>query len=223
VRLRLVAFGLSAALALSEPLSGQDEGNTRQRLTATPALIGQKYCAGDNEIFSVVLDLRVKFVNHGDTPLILDRRIGKAWYQFAVAKDRESLSARNFESHPNLDWIGAELSPSTGSAEKLLRSDFIVVAPAGSSETEIKIDIFVWYQNATNRNGFVSAGRHVIEVYLPAWNHAGSPSKLRDAWRKYGEPVDGLITTEPIEFEVPNNPKVDARCQIVPNAPVSGH
>ena len=210
MKARVVVLGLSVALTSSGLDLWPAENSTGQRLTATPELVGQKYCSGDNDIFSVVLDLRVKFVNRGDTPIILDRGIGKAWYQLAVAKNKESLLAKNFESHPNLDWIGSVQVPSTGSPERLLRSEFVVIAPGANSEAEVKPFVFVWYQNVNDPKGMIIAGRHVIEVYLSAWNHAGNPSKFKDAWRQYGELADGVITTEPVEFEVPKNPMVEA-------------
>jgi len=210
VTMRVPTLYMSIALALSDLLA-QNAGSKRQQLTATPELIGQKYCSGDNEIFSVILDLRVKFVNHGDTPLILDRKIG-VWYQLAVAKNKEDLSAKKFESNPNIDWTGSVLAMSTGSPERLLQSDFVVIAPEGSFDAEIKPSVFALYQNTKDFKDVIAPGRHVIEVYLPAWNHTGNPSHFQNLWRQCGELGDGMITTSPIEFEVPRNPKIDVDC-----------
>src|ERR1017187_7995702 len=74
-----------------------------QPLQATPELLGQEYCYGDSEVFSIRLTLRMKYTNATDKPLILGKEIGNAWYGVVVARRTEDLDAGKYEYNPNID------------------------------------------------------------------------------------------------------------------------
>jgi hypothetical protein len=186
------------------------QSNVERGLKAVPMLINERYCYGDAEVFSVWLTLRVKYTNHTDQKLILDRGIGQAWYGVKVARNLEDLLAGRYEYNPNIDW--------TESRQEKLKSDspgghFIVLAPGETFQSEINAAVIAQYENPKNLAGAITPGSHVLQLELSAWGRAEDASKFAKSWRKFGDLVTGVIRTEPLEIKIPSAPNVEKNCK----------
>jgi hypothetical protein len=210
-----VHYGISSLLvALLTLYAPSETGSTTDelQLIAIPELISQKYCPGDADLFSVNFKLRVKYENHTDKALILDKQIGKNYDRVILGKSKEDLAAGNYEYDLILDKFGEDLS-SIKPSKKLLRSDFIILSPGQIFESEIGTSVTVQYENTHGVKGAIRSGIHFLQIEFSGWNHPGDASEFEKSWRKYGHLVTKIIDTEPIEIRVPPNPKVEEKCE----------
>jgi hypothetical protein len=185
-----------------------------QPLKAMPMLVATRYCYGDSEVFSVWLELRVKYLNATNKTLILDREIGKASYGEKVARSLEDLAAGRYEYTPNKDWFFTDKDkspqrPRTDSPGP----DFVVLAPGDTFEGGMNAAVVAQYENPKNFAGSIRPGVHIFQVELSAWNHSGEASVFAKSWRNFGELVTGTIKTEPLEIQIPPNPNVERKCK----------
>jgi hypothetical protein len=185
-----------------------------QPLTAVPALVSQRYCAGDAETFSVWLRMRMTYSNRTDRTVILDKEIGKAWYGVIVARNLEDLNSGKYEYNPNIDWFFADKDqlpkkPSLAAPGP----DFAILPPGKTFESEVDPSVVTQYENAKDVAGAIRSGTHIFQMQLSAWNRPGLPSEYEKSWAQKGQIVTGLIKTEPIEIRVPPNPKVENECK----------
>ena len=206
----LVVSAIPKLGALERPQSGKGD----QSITAIPELVETRYCRGDDEVYSVWLKLRMKYVNRTNKTLILDKEIGKAWYRAKVARNLGDLAAGKYEYNPNIDWFFSDKdnlpdkpnsdSPGPG---------FVMLAPGKSFVGEINATVIAQYENPKNFSGSIRSGVHVFQMELSAWNHPGGAEVFAQSWHKLGELVTGLVKTEPLEIRIPSNPKVEKKCE----------
>jgi hypothetical protein len=206
--LLLRAEPMSRALAVPQP--AQDD----QSIKAIPELIGTRYCFGDAEVYSVMLKLRMKYVNRTHKTLILDKEIGKAWYEENVARSLDELAAGKYEYNPNKDWFFSDKrklpdKPNTDSPS----SDFVVLAPGETFVSEINAAVVAQHENPKNFAGSIRSGVHILQLELSAWSHPGESAVFAESWRKFGELMTGVIKTEPLEIRIPLDPKVEKECR----------
>jgi hypothetical protein len=209
---RLLFLVASAPLLITVTpnlLAAQD-----QPLKAVPEVIGTRYCYGDAEVFSVSLELRVKYVNRSERTVILDKEIGKAWYGEKVARTLEDLHAGKYEYNPNIDWFFSDKDklPNKPNAESP-GPDFVILSSGQTFESEINTGVVAQYDNPKDVVGSIRPGVHVFQMELSAWNHPGEASEFAKSWSKFGDLVTGLVKTEPLEIRIPSNPKVERNCK----------
>jgi hypothetical protein len=187
-------------------------GARRQPVRAVPEVIGQRYCPEDGEVFGVLFQLRITYTNQTRHTLILDKEIGKSWYQIGAARNLEDLKAAKYEYAPNIDWEitdEAHLPKTASPAEP--GTDFVILAPGESYQSEINILVFAQYESPKKVSGTLSAGSHVLRIDLDSFVHLGAPARLEKSWKR-GRIVTGRVVTEPVTIQVPANPKVEAAC-----------
>jgi hypothetical protein len=125
----LIAIGTQGLVLGSFPSHGED------RLRPTADVISQKYCSADNELFRVDTTLHLKFENHTDKVLILDKQFGKLASRSIIAKNSESLANRDYEYDPIFDSIADDDPPDFHPSIHLLHSNFVLLAPGQSFES----------------------------------------------------------------------------------------
>jgi hypothetical protein len=195
--------------ALGIPHSAKDD----QSIKAIPELVGTRYCYGDAEVYSVWLKLRMKYVNRTHKTLILDKEIGKAWYEEKVARNLDALAARKYEYNPNIDWFSAKDKLPDKPNSDSPSSDFVILAPGETFVSQINASVFAQYENPKNFSGSIRSGVHILQFELSAWNHPGESAVFAESWRKFGNLVTGVVKTEPLEIRIPSNPKVEEKCE----------
>lgn len=158
-----------------------------QSIRAVPTIVGTKYCAGDADLFSASLKLQVRYVNQTKENLILDKEIGKAWFQVKVAKNLQDLNAGKYEYSPNTDWFFSDKDqfppfPKLDSPGP----DFAILGPGKEFEGEINSSVFVQYESSKNVAGSIRPGSHFMQIELSGWNHPGKPSEFAKSWQRLG-------------------------------------
>jgi hypothetical protein len=211
--LTVLGLVLVAASLLAIP-SVASQATSDQPLRAIPELIGQRYCYGDAELFSVWLRLRMRYINRTDKTLILDKEIGKAWYGVTVARSAEDLAAGKYEYHPNIDWLSSDKDKQPSKPNPISPGrDFVILAPGQTFESEIDSGVMAQYESPKEFAGSIRSGVHVLQMELSSWNHPGVASEFEKGWQKIGQLVTEVIKTEPLEIRVPSDPKVEKDCK----------
>lgn len=206
---------ISALLvAVSIRYAASTVGVDKQQLKVVPEIVSQRYCFGDAEVFSVWLKLHVKYTNRTDKTLILDKEVGKVWYQVTVARNVEDMAAGKYEYNPNIDRIFTEKDqlpkkPSLAGPGP----DFAILNPGETYEGEIETAVVAQYEAPKDVSGAIRSGTHVLQMQISAWNRPGQLSEFERSWRQKGQIVTGVIKTEPIEIRVPAAPKIENECK----------
>jgi hypothetical protein len=183
-------------------------------IKAVPELISTRYCYGDAEVFSVWLKFRGKYVNRTDKTLILDKEIGKIWFDERVARNVNDLSAGKYEYNAFIDHILSDKDdlPKKPDAESS-GSDFVILAPGQAFESSKDASVVAQYENPRHPAGSITSRSHVFQLAITAWNHPGEASESAKSLQKFGELVTGVIETEPLEIQIPSNPEVERDCK----------
>ena len=204
---------LIAAGTLILPVASFSPPN-QGRLIATAEIVSQKYCpVEDDKVFSAVFTLRLKFENRTDKVLILDKQIGEFPNKQIIAKSMESLALRDYEADPIFDSFGVDRDPPHFKPNtRLLRSNFVRLSPGQSFQYDTKISELVWYVNTPGRKGPINYGDHVLQLGFSAWSHSAKAFQFAEAWQNFGELVTKEIYTEPIDFQIPQNPQIEKMC-----------
>jgi hypothetical protein len=215
-RLLACAFALLlfCAVPMLRALEVSTSAQDNQTIKAIPELVGTRYCYADSEVYSVLLKLRMKYVNRTQKTPILDKEIGKAWYGEKVARNLADLAAGKYEYNPTIDWFfsNKDKLPDKPNAD-YPNSDFVLLAPGDAFVGEMNVGVVAQYENPKNFAGSIRSGDHVLQLDLSAWNHPGEASAFGELWRKSGELVTGVIKTEPLEIRIPSDPKVEKLCK----------
>jgi len=183
-----------------------------QRLIPTAEVISQKYCPGDTDLFRVDITLHLKFENHTDKALILDKQFGKFPSTQLIAKNRESLAQRDYEENPIFESFVDSDPPHFKPSIHVLHADFVLLSPGQSFERVTTVEAFARYVNKSGRPGPLNDGDHLLQIGFLGWTYAAKASPFEEAWRKFGQLVTEEIYTEPIPFEIPKNPQIGKAC-----------
>jgi hypothetical protein len=214
MRTSLKVLGILWLAFLSPGLTAKPRQAFRESIAATPEIISQEYCPGDQDLYSIALTLRVTFRNNSGKALILDKKIGQAWYGVTVARNKEDLAAGKYEYHPNIDWFfsGEDQIQEKPTSESP-GPDFAILAPGQTFVTVIKTGVVALIDDTSHVVGGIHAGTHLFQMTLAAWNRPTKALGYESSWRRFGTVVTGTINTEPIELQVPRDPKVKDRCK----------
>jgi hypothetical protein len=191
---------------------GSFSSNGEERLIPTAEVISQKYCSLNNERFKVEITLRLRFENHTDKVLILDKQFGRFASRRIIAKNRESLASRDYEDDPIFDSFADNDPPDFHPSIHLLRSNFVLLAPGQSFERVSTVEVFTWYVNTPGRKNTINYGDHLLQIGFVGWTYAAKASQFEEAWRKFGQLITEEIYTEPVVFQIPRNPQIEKTC-----------
>lgn len=204
----LIAAGAAVLSLPVKPSSSSDDG----RLVATAEIVSQKYCPVDEKLFNVVLKLRINFENRTSKALIIGKDVGKFADDQIIAKTKEELALRDYESNPIFDDFGYQDPPDFKPSILLLRSKFVLLEPGKSFETDTTVEPFVWYVSTSGRKGAINDGVHVLQLGFVSWGYTAKYLPFAKAWRKFGQLVTEEIYTEPLDFQIPKNPQIERKC-----------
>jgi hypothetical protein len=203
---------LIVAGILSQPV-GPSMSSDQGELIATADIVKQEYCSTEDKLFSVALTVHVKFENRTGKTLILDKQIGKYADREIIAKSAETLEQRDYESDPIFDSFGLDKDPPHFEpSTNLLHSNFFLLQQGQSFERNITLGTFAWYTARAGRTSALNEGGHVLQIGFSSWNFKASSSTFAEAWRRFGNLVTEEIYTQPVDFQIPKNPKIDRTC-----------
>jgi len=180
-------------------------------LNMTAEVLGQRYCRSDVTTFTVVLKLRMHFVNQSGEKVIVEKTPGYGTYSVVIARDAKSLAEGKYEYNPSMEMIVEHTGPETPEKFKSPGPEFAILAPGESihSEREIWAEELGRQHNSAETSGNVSPGNHVLRVTVSTWDFRTKPEEIRKRWQSFGYLVYESISTGPLPFSLPSDPKVD--------------
>jgi hypothetical protein len=169
-------------------LSGSAPAQSGRVYRAVVQVINQNYCYGDDEVFTVSLDLRIKVVNSARTTLFFASDMVP--YSGKVAKSTDAVRA----GHYIQEW-----TPSRYLTEPPPRKAHrIEVKPGHSFVLRVKYGVPGRYRVTPPIAGTLPVGKYALQLRL-------QPEDLSRLARRSGTrgvELDSL-TTEPVLFEIP--------------------
>ena len=180
----------------------------------------QNYCHIDDESFSVTMDVKMRFTNVSDHPVILSRKIEDP-SNVHVARDVEAAQRKEFLYDPNYDYFVSDL-PDAPAFGKAPNAKLFVVLPAGGNyETVTQTQVFGSRDAAheTGRDGLLAKGSYLLQIGVTTWpyewphfNDKTDTKKLRQRWAGYGDLATGFVYSDFAPFTVPDHLK-NPRCR----------
>jgi hypothetical protein len=153
--------------------------------------------------------LRLSIVNRFDKKLILEKTTGL--YGIFVARDEKKLSERKYEYHPSLDINMEPYVTETPERFKSPGPEFVILAPGESFQTEawIRAPSAGRQQTSDQTEGTIPTGNHVLQVTFSTWDFQTEPKEIRKRWEPFGYLFYDNISTEPLPFTLPSDPRLD--------------
>ncbi len=176
---------------LVQPIIAEPK-NTEKPLKVKLMTIGQENCLGDpswSAASAVHLKLRLEIINLTNRRLIVSRAIGVVWYDFIVAKDRQTLAAGIYEYKPIIDWMTDIQSPQIEAPS----AEFTILSRGKSFNVESTVYLIEPLES----------GSHVLQLTLGTWFHVQRPESFRKSWKKYGDLVYDPVRSDSLSFLVP--------------------
>jgi hypothetical protein len=211
-------LGLSSGADAQEPRGGG--APPEKLLSVHMEIIDQSYCQVDDQIFGVLMDLRLRFINVSSVPVILSRRIGSKTI-VDVAPDVKAGKNMNFlysnYVSSERDRLGddAHLAPSFNDTPD--STLFVILAPSESFETVIFPGLL---RSKGEVNGLIegrlSKGSYVLQVDVSTWPYVGLHSeeeRLAERWAKFGKLATGSVRSDFASFTIPEHFKKNRHCQ----------
>src|SRR5689334_1177249 len=136
-------------------------------LSVSLEIVKQSYCHVDLDSFSVKMDVKVRFKNVANQPVILSRQI-KSPRIIRVSKSVEAAKNGNVEYEPHIDEFTREIPslPKFGNLPDAHR--FIVLKPGESYEVTVPSGVFGTMKPAGGR-GLLARGTHVLQLGVSTW------------------------------------------------------
>jgi hypothetical protein len=205
------SFGPGQERAASPP--SERNGAMSNALSAKVQILSQTYCHVDDDSFSVLLNVQVRFTNVSNQPVILSRRIENA-ETARVATSNTAGELGQFESAPQTDRFVKENLPNPPVDGPPNPEYFIILAPGQSYDTKISAAVPATRESKA-QHGLLSPGEHVLQLAVSTWPYYGfeDGGGLRRKWAQFGDLQVGLIYTSFVPFRIPvkfRNP----RCSI---------
>jgi hypothetical protein len=198
----LLLYSVSTIGQSEEISSGQEKAP----LQLTISLNSKKYCTGDAGLDALRMNLKLRYTNFGEQPLILYKG-SNLISRLMISRSFEDATAGRFEVNASLTHVtdegGAKLEmPTPGS--------LFVILPAGASyETQASISVFAVRDEARRIEGAIDSGEHVLQVEVPTWPASnGLAKKLHDLWRQSGCLWYEPVISAPMRFKVEKERKI---------------
>lgn len=182
---RLTFYSICAALLIGSAHANESVPHYR----AVVQVVGQTYCFGDNDVFTVSLDLRIQVINSSRTALLLPSDMVP--YTGRVAASTDSITA----GHYIQEW-----TPSRYLTNSRTKAHGIQVKPGHSFVLRLKYSVPGRYRATPSVPGTIPSGTYALQLVL----HREGLSPLRRQPRRSGSEVDSL-TTVPVLFHIPQS------------------
>jgi len=183
------------------PFSAKPTGDP-QPLKASVQVIHQEFCQ-QPQGYTFHQSLRVHVVNQTSEKLIVER---STVYEPYVARDMESLSKGLYQYHAGFEWT---VEHSQDPQSKAPGPEFAILAPGDSYEIELEFGVSGGRPDISPAQGWLPPGDHVLQLMISTWDFDAKPEEFRIPWKSFGRLVYKPISTDPISFNLPPDPKLD--------------
>ena len=166
------------------------------------------YCAGDRDVYTIHLQLRLRYLNNGREKIILFKPNAPIEVTSgAIASTVELLRSKRYEVTLQYDQFAQPAEAPAGSRPN--SSQFVIVQPGQSHEIPAAVSIPARFRASPAIAGTVAPGVHILALEIADWPFSPeSGRELRKQWLRHGILQYRAITCEPFEVVVPNAPKL---------------
>lgn len=213
MKTRRLLIGLMLSLYWFNIAHGQAyfpyQSNTRPEnpaLQLTMKIISGEYCAGDADLDSLRLKVRLVYTNTGKQPLILYKG-SHLISRTMISRNSADAAAKRFEVNSLLTQLSSGGRNCYSGA--IPSKCFVTLSPGKSFEVEAVAGVFVVRGDAREITGAVNSGKHVLQVEVTTWHESNKLAKsLRGRWLRHGLLWYEPITSAPAPFIVEKQRKV---------------
>jgi hypothetical protein len=201
------SYPVSRILSLNVGQSSPDK--VAQLLKVKADILSQGYCKDTAKTFAVIFRIRINVTNQSDKKLIVERTT--AQYGIVVAHDEKNLSEGKYEYSPSLYITTEPVSPETHEKFKSPGAEFAILAPGELFQTEawIRAPLAGRQQGSDQIPDTIPPGDHVLQVRFSTWDFQTKPEEIRKQWQSFGHLVYESISTGPLAFNLPPDPRLD--------------
>lgn len=196
--LLVVCVGCSMAQAQSHIST-----NLTPQLQLTTEVIDARFCESDH----LRLQLRLRYFNSGDQPIILHRQSTTIMTYF-ISETIEDAEVEKYEQKysPMQSAVGpSELVDSEKPNERI----FVILKPATSYETSTQADFPFIFDGKNKDSNLLRPGRHILQIRVRTWSEQQKTSlSLSELWRIYGYLWTRSVVSRPMTFNIEKHPQV---------------
>jgi len=178
--------------------------NSKPQLELTTEVVEARYCESDY----LRLELRLRYLNIGDQPLILDRQSNVIWSYF-ISKSIRDAQLKKYEQtySPSQSRIGP---PKSVESEEPDEETFVILKPAAFYEVTATAHFPFIFDGKTEDSDLLRPGRHILEITLQTWFSSQDVAvKLRERWLTHGFLWTEYVVSRPMAFSIAKNPRVE--------------
>ena len=192
---------LIAYLGCSIILLGQSKPTSQLQLTTE--ITDAKFCSSDY----LRLQLRLRYFNSGDQPVILYRQSNTIVTYFISKSVRDADAEKHEQKYSPMQ---SPVSPAEfGDGEAPDEETFVILQPSASYEVSAKADLLFIFDGKDKDPDLLRPGRHVLQIRVQTWPTAQNVgAKLRERWRSHGYLWTQSLISRPVEFNVAKHPNV---------------
>ena len=192
---------ISLLLLVTTLLTFATDSSTPPALKVETQLLGGKYCAGDDEVATHLMRLRVRYTNTSAKPIILYKG-SNVVTTVMVSKSAADAVARRHELSLPLTTYQASGRPLSETTR--LDNRFVILRKGASFETTVEVAV-PFAKKGEAPAGTVAAGEHFLQVQLATWPESAELAEtLRKRWRLRGYLWSGITESGPMRFKIDN-------------------
>ena len=198
----LLAVCLACAIVEAR---GQSDtiANSTPQLQLTTEVVAARVC----ESGYLRLELRLRYLNIGNEPLILYRQ-STAILTYFISKTIRNAALKKYEQKYSTSG-GLIGPPEDLDAETPDEQKFVILNPGAHYEVTGQAHLPFIYDGKTKDSDLLSPGRHILEVGVLTWFAPQDLAvKLRERWRTQGFLWTQSVISQPMAFDVAEHPQV---------------
>jgi len=178
----------------------QDLVTTDNSLKLTINITSKRFCVGDSEVSTVLLRLRLHYVNVGERPIILHKGSNVA-PSILISKNVADALADKHELTLSLSVLPS-MEPEIGEAQRL-NDSFVVLRKGASFDTRAEVPIPFASNDQSATSSAIRKGDHVLQIGVITWPESTTlAERLRAKWKHRGYLWHRVVQSEPMPFKI---------------------
>jgi hypothetical protein len=180
--------------------------NLTPQLQLTTEVIDAKFCESDY----LRLQLRLRYFNSGDQPVILYRQSTTIMTYF-ISKTIDQAEAEKYVQ--KYSPMQRAVGPSDiVDSEKPNEQTFVILKPATSYSITTQGDFPFIFDGKSKDSNLLHPGRYILQIRVSTWSEQQDLTKrLRERWRTHGYLWTRSVVSRPMTFTIEKHPQV-VRC-----------
>lgn len=178
----------------------QDLVTTDNSLKLTINITSKRFCVGDSEVSTMLLRLRLHYVNVGERPIILHKGSNVA-PSILISRNVADALADKHELTLSLSVLPS-MEPEIGEAQRL-NGSFVVLRKGASFDTRAEVPIPFSFNDQSATSSAIRKGDHVLQIGVITWPESTAlAERLGDKWKHRGYLWHSVVQSEPMPFKI---------------------